>query len=315
MAKTEETEKFADKFKRTVKDQIRIWAVHYSMDILDLIELKKQKEWEIEALLFRLKLDEKGKLKKMKFGWLHKLLGTGKKEEEEEDIDFLYSKLSNEVKQKLRIPSTGPVEDQSILNRFLELNLPESDVKDIEKKIKQNIILSKLQSEKSSNIPHRFKKKELSLKEKRKLGLFRLSKSGFLFEDFLPLHNLWKEYIRTCLGVEQLEKLGWTAEPHDKRWQQFTLSLLKADYHGAYVEVVRSKCSSLVGLGGIIILETKGTFKMIGEDDIVRVVPKENSMFKIRVDKYECVILGKHFCYRPSERSVKKIKNKVIAVL
>ncbi|XP_071448754.1 ribonuclease P protein subunit p29 [Hetaerina americana] len=228
------------------------------------------------------------------------------------DPSVLYSKLPSEVVQKLQLnPETNP----SVLQSFLESCLPNSDRKDIDKELRRNILLCKLRNADSPRRPHRNKKKELSLKEKRKLGLFTVKKQAFKFNDFIPLHNLWKDYMCKCLSVEHLKKTGWTASPEDKRWQQFTLSLLKADYHGAYVQVVRSKCSSLVGLGGIIIFETKNTFKIIGEDNLVRVVPKQSSLFRFQLKGYEYVILGQHFCYRPSERSVKKIKNRVLSEL
>ena len=36
------------------------------------------------------------------------------------------------------------------------------------------------------------------------------------------------------------------------------------------MKVVRSKCSSLVGQSGIVIFDTRNTFKIISKDDIVR---------------------------------------------
>lgn len=45
--------------------------------------------------------------------------------------------------------------------------------------------------------------------------------------------------------------------------QQFADQMLKADYHGANVVVVQSKCPSLIGKTGIILQETKNVFKII----------------------------------------------------
>lgn len=39
--------------------------------------------------------------------------------------------------------------------------------------------------------------------------------------------------------------------------------LASADYHGAEVTVVRSRCTGLVGLAGIIVRDTKFTFQII----------------------------------------------------
>ena len=38
--------------------------------------------------------------------------------------------------------------------------------------------------------------------------------------------------------------------------------VLKSDFHGASVEVIRSRCFSLVGLKGVVIQETFSTFKV-----------------------------------------------------
>jgi RNase P/RNase MRP subunit p29 len=46
--------------------------------------------------------------------------------------------------------------------------------------------------------------------------------------------------------------------------------LQKADFHGALLKVVRSKCSSLVGVQGIILMDTKGTFQIICKDNRVK---------------------------------------------
>lgn len=39
--------------------------------------------------------------------------------------------------------------------------------------------------------------------------------------------------------------------------------LASADYHGAQVTVIRSRCTSLVGLAGIVVRDTKFTFQLI----------------------------------------------------
>ena len=39
--------------------------------------------------------------------------------------------------------------------------------------------------------------------------------------------------------------------------------LASADYHGAEVTVVRSRCMGMVGLGGIVVRDTKFTFQVV----------------------------------------------------
>jgi ribonuclease P protein subunit POP4 len=43
--------------------------------------------------------------------------------------------------------------------------------------------------------------------------------------------------------------------------------LVSADYHGAEVEVVRSRCAGRVGAKGIVVRDTKFTFVIVTEKD------------------------------------------------
>lgn len=45
---------------------------------------------------------------------------------------------------------------------------------------------------------------------------------------------------------------------------------MKADYHGALLKVLNSKCHSLVGLQGIVIFDTKFTFTIVCKDNMSR---------------------------------------------
>jgi len=44
-------------------------------------------------------------------------------------------------------------------------------------------------------------------------------------------------------------------------------SLYKCDFHGAHIKVISSKCCSYILVSGVIILETKNTFQIIGVDN------------------------------------------------
>lgn len=46
--------------------------------------------------------------------------------------------------------------------------------------------------------------------------------------------------------------------------------LVSADFHGAEVEVVRSRCASRVGVKGIVARDTKFTFEVVTEKDEVK---------------------------------------------
>lgn len=48
------------------------------------------------------------------------------------------------------------------------------------------------------------------------------------------------------------------------------IALMKADYHGALLKVVKSKCNSLVNLQGIVVFDTKYTFTIVCKDNMSR---------------------------------------------
>ena len=82
----------------------------------------------------------------------------------------------------------------------------------------------------------------------------------------------------------------------------------KADYHGACLCIVKSKCPSLVGISGIVLQETEGTFRIICPDNQQRCIPKQNSVFTLRHDDKLMTIYGNHICFRASERARHKFK-------
>ncbi|KAK7794434.1 hypothetical protein R5R35_003807 [Gryllus longicercus] len=152
------------------------------------------------------------------------------------------------------------------------------------------------------------KKKLLSLKERRELGLYKLRRNGMKYRDFLPLHNLWQEYFIDYIDFPSLEEQNFTGSPNDRQLGNVSLKLMKADYHGAILCVKKSICSSLVGKKGIVVFDTKNTFQLLDEDDVLRIIPKESSVFTLKVRDLTFTILGNQFCIKSSMRNSKKIK-------
>ncbi|KAK2529965.1 Pop4 [Columba guinea] len=121
-----------------------------------------------------------------------------------------------------------------------------------------------------------------------------------IYALFLPLHELWKQYIRDlCHGLKP-----------DAQPQMVQSKLLKADLHGAIVTVTKSKCPTYVGITGIILQEFKHVFKIITKEDKLKVVPKLNNVFSLEIDGFISYIYGSKFQLRASERSAKKFKLK-----
>lgn len=91
---------------------------------------------------------------------------------------------------------------------------------------------------------------------------------GLVYEELLPLNEMWLEYIRQNLGVQSFSKLP--NSPVDQNWESVNQRLMKADYHGAIISVVQSKEPNIVGLRGIVLQETKNCFRIVTPKNILR---------------------------------------------
>ncbi|XP_022221721.1 ribonuclease P protein subunit p29 isoform X1 [Drosophila obscura] len=140
------------------------------------------------------------------------------------------------------------------------------------------------------------------------LGLNTLPTRQMRYEQALPLHQLWRSYVREHLGLREGEQVP---EVHEPRYEEFSKQLIKLDMHGARLQVIQSKCKTLEGLAGICVMDTKNVLKLLGEDDRLRSVPKSECVFGLAVGNMYFTIFGQHLTIRPAERSVKKIKTHV----
>jgi ribonuclease P protein subunit POP4 len=117
---------------------------------------------------------------------------------------------------------------------------------------------------------HRLRKKEyfyrkqkpkpLSAKAKRISGIYDLSKEECKYDIFRGLHELWVEYIQGILDLRVNGNRTINSQSHGSK-------LASADFHGAEIEVVRSRCFGRVGLKGIVVRDTKFTFVIVTEND------------------------------------------------
>lgn len=117
---------------------------------------------------------------------------------------------------------------------------------------------------------HRLRKKEyfyrkqkprpLSAKEKRVTGIYDLPKEECKYEIFKGLHKLWVEYMQEILDLRVPGDNIVTSQSHGSR-------LASADFHGAEIEVVRSRSFGRVGLKGIVVRDTKFTFVIVTKND------------------------------------------------
>ncbi|XP_078368475.1 ribonuclease P protein subunit p29-like [Oculina patagonica] len=144
------------------------------------------------------------------------------------------------------------------------------------------------------------KRKEMSAREKRRRGIFKISPKNQRYDMYLPLHELWKGYMQEMLNLTSGNSNLKIMYP----------KLLRADYHGCILNVSQSKCPSYVGTCGILLQETKNAFKIITKDDKLKMIPKAHSVFTFELEGFMFTIHGNHFRYRSSERSARKFKPK-----
>lgn len=96
----------------------------------------------------------------------------------------------------------------------------------------------------------------LSAKQKRTLCIYDIPLEQRKYAIYEPLHQIWCGYMREVLGLSdgKRQHVDAAAVGH---------VLVSADYHGALVEVVRSRCVSRVGLKGFVVKDTKFTFDIV----------------------------------------------------
>lgn len=212
----------------------------------------------------------------------------------------MYSQLDPKITDEARNFGFKAVKDDFVAN-FLKATLPEKrlrkgEIENLEY-FKQNLDNKPIKKRKLKES----KRKSLTSRERRKLKLFDIPKEGHKFETYLPMHDLWKEYMKQTLGLTDKSK------PFD---QYNCESILKADFHGCFLTVSKSCCPSYIGATGIVIMETKNTFKFITKLDQVKCIPKKGSVFMFEIDGHYITLYGNNFCCQPVLRSTHKFKPK-----
>lgn len=140
-------------------------------------------------------------------------------------------------------------------------------------------------------------KNRITSRERRKLGLYDLTDSNLTYAAMLPLHDMWVQYFTA--GVID-----------GSRNSELVLTrALKADFHGARVYVEQATSPQLVGIAGIVAMETENTFKIVRENDAMCTVPKRGCIFRVCVGATVLRLYGRAICQRSADRAGKKFKS------
>ncbi|KAG8437357.1 hypothetical protein GDO86_008163 [Hymenochirus boettgeri] len=114
-------------------------------------------------------------------------------------MDIIYKPLPPEEAQQLGLQLQDPRKAVSFVNAFLKHSMP-----NVKKSLQENlerkaVVLeySYKKKKKKSN-----KSKVLTAKERREMRIFEIKPEQQKYELFLPLHELWRLYIRDlCNGL------------------------------------------------------------------------------------------------------------------
>ena len=130
-----------------------------------------------------------------------------------------------------------------------------------------------------SELPSRMRKRKsnqskivMSSKKAVKISkIFDTSSEKFVFKELVPMHELWKEYMKALISQEKVDPATLLAK------------VLKADFHGALISVFKAKNKCLVGVEGIVIKETQKAFYIVNAKDEQKTVLKKGMVFILRV--------------------------------
>ncbi|KAM4639582.1 ribonuclease P protein subunit p29 [Amazona ochrocephala] len=212
-------------------------------------------------------------------------------------LAVLYRRLPPQETKELRLQPQSSEEAKAFVNAFLKLSMPKKKDKAIQDMLTRKAVVLEHYAKKKTK-QKRKKTKGFTAKQRREMRLFEIEPKQQRYAIFLPLHQLWKQYIRDlCHGLRP------ESQPYVVQSK-----LLKADLHGAIITVAKSKCPSYVGITGIVLQEFKRVFKIITKEDKLKVVPKFNNVFSFEIDGFISYIYGNKFQLRASERSAKKFK-------
>ncbi|KAL7753531.1 RNase P/RNase MRP complex subunit [Sorochytrium milnesiophthora] len=137
----------------------------------------------------------------------------------------------------------------------------------------------------------------LTAKERKTMHIHSLPKTAHQYALFLPLHRLWLQYMDDLQG--DCDTPG-----------TFAQRLVKADYHGALITVVKAKCPTYVGLRGILISEQMNVFRIITPKNELKHIPKHGCQICFTVKDRVFTLYGDQLAFRASDRATRKFKSK-----
>ncbi|XP_054714088.1 ribonuclease P protein subunit p29-like [Uloborus diversus] len=190
---------------------------------------------------------------------------------------------------------------EDYIKTFLRENVPQSSYT-IDKFKEYVFSFDKFKRRKTA-VKQKKRKTLLNANELRRLAIFKLDPESTKFQTFIPVHEMWKKYMKDVLQLTE-------SLPDDL--SGIYQKLLRADYHGCMLAVISSPCANYVGSKGIVVQETRNVFRLITEEDKIKTIPKKGTVFGFEFCNNVIKIYGDNFCHIPYERTRIKYKTKSI---
>ncbi|CDR39458.1 RHTO0S04e05336g1_1 [Rhodotorula toruloides] len=247
--------------------------------------------------------------------------------------------------KELSIPTE--VADERIAGKLLQLDLPEGKMSD-----RRKAELAVRESEKEKKRAKKAREGDCGLAGRRKrAAMGKAAVKAVRYESVLPVYHLWLGYMAELLALPVIlspepsptasytppsETLSTPAvsiasstllptyPPRASRDTQINVvnlqtKLIKAEFVGCLLSVKRAKNPSLVGIKGIVLQETQGTFKVVTPKSQIKVLPKQGTVLTLVLPfapqpsethprELSFDLYGDAFAYRPADRVGKKWK-------
>nr|XP_020469391.1 ribonuclease P protein subunit p29 isoform X2 [Monopterus albus] len=175
------------------------------------------------------------------------------------DEALVRARIPQDLAKVLSVQSQTKTKAEAFTQAFLKKSLQQHKRHNLKSMLSHKAVILGYSRPKKAKRKSK-KAKGLNAHQKRAMKIFQIKPEHQRYELFLPLHELWRQYIiDLCGGLKP------TSSP-----QFVQQRLLKADFHGAIITVVRSKCPSYVGTTGILVQEFKHVFKIITKEDKVK---------------------------------------------
>lgn len=133
------------------------------------------------------------------------------------------------------------------------------------------------------------------------------------------MNHLWQQYITILLQVRPNDLKDGITTSDAANQASLCGKLVKADFSGSEVEIIKAKNQTLVGTKGIVVRESTRTFTIIQPDNAVKTLLKEGTVFQFKLPAHlisskkvplAVNIWGDNILYKGSVRTKIKFKEK-----